>query len=367
MKHFLTAAFCAILLAACSLQPADYDESDLPTTDGDRAIVLCEGLWGMDNASLALLDHGVLTSQWFRNQNPGEHLGDTGNDIIQVNDTLIAISVNWSNIVQYIRTDGISVAATEQIPNNRRLASDGKDFLYVTSYADNGYVAKIDLRTKQVVDTCHVGFEPEGLALRGGLIYIANTGGYAAQDKTHGYESTVSVVDAATMRELKRIDTGCINLYGRLAQSGEWLCINSAGDFYSTEPRTVVMNMDNEEFRVFPFPATLCCAYRSRFYLIGSAYSYTTATSSLSLHTVSVPSMETEEGLTGYEKAEETIRQMQSPYAIAISPESGHLYVADARAYATNGYVYEFDRDGTLLRKHLLRGVNPSGFCFVNE
>ena len=32
------------------------------------------------------------------------------------------------------------------------------------------------------------------------------------------------------MRERKRIDTGCINLFGKLAQSGEWLCINSAGD-----------------------------------------------------------------------------------------------------------------------------------------
>ncbi len=362
MKYILTTAFSALLLAACSLQPADYDESVAPTQDGDRLIVLCEGLWGMDNASLALIDHGVLTSQWFRQQNPGQHLGDTGNDIILVNDTLIAVSVNWSNIVQYIRPDGKAIAATEQIPNNRRLASDGKDFLYVTSYADNGYVAKIDLRTKQVVDTCHVGYEPEGLAVHSGLLYVANTGGYAAQDKTHGYESTMSVVDVATMRELKRIDTGCINLFGKPAQSGEWLCINSAGDFYSTQPRTIVMNMESEEFSTYEFPATLCCAYRNAFYLIGSAYSYTTATSSLSFHTISVPSMEVKEGLSGYEKAEKTIRQMQSPYAIAISPQSGHLYVADARAYATNGYVYEFDRDGTLLRKHLLRGVNPSGF-----
>ena len=165
------------LLAACSLEPADYPTPTEPTADSDRLIILCEGLWGMDNSSLSLLDHGVLTNRWFQQQNPGRHLGDTGNDILQVNDTLIAISVNWSNIIQYINLEGKAVAATENIPNNRRLATDNNGFLYVTSYADNGYVAKIDLRTKEIVDTCHVGYEPEGIAYYDGRLYIANTGG----------------------------------------------------------------------------------------------------------------------------------------------------------------------------------------------
>ena len=53
---------------------------------------------------------------------------------------------------------------------------------------------------------------------------------------------------------------------------------------------------------------------------------------------------------------------MQSPYALYISPLSAHMYVSDARAYATNGYVYEFGADGALLNRFLLRGVNPSRF-----
>ena len=89
-----------LLLASCSLQPADYPTPDEPTADSDRLIVVCEGLWGMDNSSLSLIDHGVLTNRWFQQQNPGQHLGDTGLDILQINDTLIARSVNWSNIIQ---------------------------------------------------------------------------------------------------------------------------------------------------------------------------------------------------------------------------------------------------------------------------
>ena len=120
--------------------------------------------------------------------------------------------------------------------------------------------------------------------------------------------------------------------------------------------------MANDEFRTFDFPATFCCAYQGRFYILGSAYSYITEAYAFSAHTVSLPSMEAEEGLAAYDAATATILQMQSPYGIYISPYTGHLYASDARAYATNGYVYEFGRDGKQLNRYLLRGVNPSGF-----
>ena len=103
------------LLTACSLQPADYPTPSEPKADSDRLIVLCEGLWGMDNSSLSLIDNGVLTNRWFQQQNPGRHLGDTGNDILQVNDTLIAISVNWSNIVQYILQLTTTASSTSRL------------------------------------------------------------------------------------------------------------------------------------------------------------------------------------------------------------------------------------------------------------
>ena len=354
-----------MLLASCSLEPADYNTGDVPTASSDSLIIMCEGLWGMDNSSLSLLDHGTITDRWFRQRNPGRKLGDTANDILQVNDTLIAVSVNWSNIIQYIRPDGTAIAATENIPNNRRLATDGKGYLYVTSYADHGYVAKIDLHTKQIVDTCHVGYEPEGIVYWDGRLYIANTGGYATQTQDHGYESTISVVDTQTMRELRRIDTGCPNLYGTMSVSGQYVCINSAGDMYNVTPRCIVLNMASDEFRVYDFPATFNCAYQGKFYMIGSAYSYITGTYTYSTHNIALPSLEANEGLGAYAAAEETIGQMQSPYGLYISPYTGHLYASDARAYATNGYVYEFGRDGSKLGRYLLRGVNPSGFVAV--
>lgn len=349
-----------ILLSGCRMEVNDEVVISTPTKTEDKLLILCEGLWGMDNSCISYLDQGTLVNKWYQKQNPKHRLGDTGNDIIQVNDTLIAISVNWSNIIQYIYPDGRAIAATEDIPNNRKLATDG-DYLYCTSYANHGYVAKVDVRTKEIVDTCHVGYEPEGIAYYKGRLFVANTGGYSFQEG-HEYESTISVIDTQTMKELKRIDTGCINLFGKMSQCGQFICINSCGDYYDVEPKSVVLNMESEEFKIFDFPATYNCTYDGKFYTIGSAFSYNTGEYQYSIHTISLPSMQVEEGLAEYAGAEEVIRQMQSPYGIYISPFSGHLYVSDARSYATNAYVYEFDRQGKLLNRYYLDGLNPAHF-----
>ena len=138
----------------------------------EKIILLNEGMWQADNGRLSYFEDGsIVSNQWFRDRN-GMKLGDTPNDIIQINDTLIAIAINWSNIVQFINLDGKAVAATEDIPNNRRLCSDG-EYVYVTSYGhecetiegtkyfDKGFVAKIDIGTFKVVATCEVGYEPQ--------------------------------------------------------------------------------------------------------------------------------------------------------------------------------------------------------------
>ncbi len=362
LTRYISMAIVAVAFSACSLEPADdAGQTDSGSTD-DRLLVLCEGLWGMDNSTISYFADGRLVNGWFKANNPRMHLGDTGNDIIQVNDTLIAVSVNWSNIIQYMYPDGRAIAATEDIPNNRRLATDGTRYLYCTSYANKGYVAKIDLVTKKTVDTCKVGYEPEGIAYYDGKLFIANTGGYSFQEKDHSYESTISVVDAASMKELRRIDTGCINLFGTMSQSGEFICVNSAGDNYDVKPKSIVLNMATEQFKVYDFPATYSCVYENRFYLIGSEFSYNTIGNggyTYSVHTIDLPSLKEYDGLGSYSFAVSTIMDMQAPYCIYISPYSGHLYVTDARSYATNGYLYDFNPETGTSTKMRLQGLNP--------
>jgi hypothetical protein len=152
----------------------------------EKLIILNEGIFNYNNGRLSYFENGAIVSNdWFREKSG---IGDTPNHIIQINDNLLAITVNGSNIVQFITPEGKAVSATEDVPNNRYMASDGK-YIYVTSYGheckvgnkyvtfEKGYVAKIDVSTYKVVAACEVGYEPDGVALYKGKLFIANTGG----------------------------------------------------------------------------------------------------------------------------------------------------------------------------------------------
>ncbi len=343
-----------------------YNRIVSPVLAYENLIICNEGNWQSDNGQLSFYNGatGEMTNKWFRAVN-GIKLGDTPNDILQVNDTLIVIAVNWSNIIQYIRPDGTACGATENVPNNRRMCSDGH-YLYVTSYAHKcgkqtftkGYVAKIDLQTKEVVATCEVGWEPEGVRLYDGRLYVANTGGYAFSE-SHDYETTVSVVDCETMTLLRNIDTGCINLYGEVSQAGQYLCINSCGDYYDVEPRTVILDCEDDTFEVLDFPCTYNTTDGELFYTVGSKYSYYTGEYEYFINTVNPRTLDITKGIYT-DAVTKKIEALASPYELYVSPYSGNIYFTDAKSYATAGYLYGYAKDGTELFSPKKVYINPA-------
>lgn len=355
----------------------------------ERIILLNEGNWQADNGKITYFEDGaVVSNQWFRDVN-GIKLGDTPEDIIQINDNLIAISVNWSNIIQFITPDGKAVAATEDIPNNRKLASDG-DYVYVSSYGHEcgigggfmeftkGYVAKIDVATFKVVAATEVGYEPEGIALYNGHLFVANTGGYAFQED-HDYETTVSILDAATMRVVRTVDTGQINLYGKMSQSGKYLCINSPGDYYDIQAATIVFDCDKalggapdeECFVKLEYAATYnCVTTDGRFYAIGSRYSYYTSEYEFNYITIDPAEVMESEGASGVGDVFpgtvlQDIRSMTMPYGIYVNPYTGYIYATDAGSFAEAGALYQWSPDGRLLGRHKVY-INPAHFLALS-
>lgn len=356
----------SLFFAACSDE--NGEENVIPKREviGENLIICNEGNYQSDNGQLSYYDGtvGVLTNKWFRQVN-GSKLGDTPNDIIQVNDTLIAIAVNWSNIIQYIHPDGTACGATENVPNNRRMCADG-NYLYITSYAhkcgnqtfEKGYVAKIDVRTKQVVATCEVGWEPEGVRLYDGKLYVANTGGYAFSEN-HAYETTVQVVDAETMKSIKTIDTGCINLYGEMSQAGQYLCINSCGDYYNVKPKTVIVDCKTDEVKTFDFPATYNSTDGDVFYTVGSEFSYNTGEYVYSIKTINPKTQEVKDGIF-CEAITQKIKEITSPYELYVSPYTKNVYFTDANSYGSAGYLYGYTKEGQPVFAPQKVYVNPA-------
>ncbi len=356
-----------LAIVACGDDPIEPTTPPAPAVPTSENLIICnEGNWQSDNGQLSFYEGktGTLTNKWFRQVN-GSKLGDTPNDIIQVNDTLIAIAVNWSNIVQYIHPDGTACGATENVPNNRRMCSDGH-YLYITSYAHicgnqtftKGYVAKIDVNTKQVVATCEVGWEPEGIRLYDGKLYVANTGGYAFSEG-HDYETTVHVVDAQTMKTLKTIDTRCINIYGEMSQAGQYLCINSSGDYYEGTPKTIIIDCKTDKVTTFDFPSTYNTSDGSKFYTVGSAYSYITGPTTHSVKTIDPATLQATDGIF-CDAITKKIKELTSPYELYVSPYTGNVYFTDAKGYSSEGELYGYSQDGNPLFAPQAVYMNPA-------
>ncbi len=351
----------------------------------ERIILLNEGNWQADNGRITYFENDhVVSNQWFRDVN-GFKLGDTPNDIIAVNENLIAIAINWSNIVQFITPDGKAVAATEDVPNNRKLATDG-DYVYVSSYGHEcgidgkfveftkGFVAKIDTRTFKVVAACEVGYEPEGIAYYDGYLFVANTGGYAFQE-SHEYETTVSVIDAEKMEVVRTVNTGQINLYGKMSQSGKYLCINSPGDYYDIPAATIIFDCeavlagksDEECFTSLEYAATYSCtAADGRFYAIGSRYSYYTGEYEFNYVVIDPALVMASHGAEGINDdfpgtVMADIKGLSMPYGIYVNPYTGYIYATDAGSFAAAGGLYQWSPDGKLLGTHKVY-INPAHF-----
>ncbi len=350
----------------------------------EKIILLNEGNWQSDNGRITYFEDGkIISNQWFRDVN-GIKLGDTPNDIIQVKPNLIAIAINWSNIIQFITPAGKTVAATEDVPNNRKLASDG-EFVYVSSYGHEcrvgdkyetftkGFVAKIDATTFKVISACEVGYEPEGIAYYNGYLFVANTGGYAFQEN-HKYEQTVSIIDASTMTVVRTVDTGQINLYGKMSQSGQYLCINSPGDYYGFPAATIIFDCeaaltdksDNECFVKLDYAATYnCVTPEGNFYAIGSRYSYYTGEYTFNYVTIDPERViETGDSAIGDNFPGTVLGDLKKigmPYGLYVNPYTGYIYATDAGGFVEGGTLYQWSPEGKLLGKFGVY-INPAHF-----
>ena len=224
-----------------------------------------------------------------------------------------------------------------------------------------------------VVATSEVGYEPEGIALYKGHLFVANTGGYAEQEGDHDYETTVSIIDAATMKVVKTIDTHVPNLYGEMSQSGRYLCINSPGDYYDVPPCGIIfdcekaLNGDEDCFVVFNYPVTYnTTTLDGNFLAVGSAFSYLTGEYEFSQLTINPKTLIETGGQSGLEQTlpgtmKEDFINMSQPYGIYVNPYSGYIYGTDAGSFEGAGYLYQWSPEGILLGKHKVY-INPGHF-----
>jgi len=348
-----------------------HETGDSSQTDIRGFYLLNEGNLGSNKASLDYYDFatGTYTTDIYASRNPSvvKELGDVGNDLQIYGHRMYAV-INASNKVEVMTADSAIRIGHIDVPNCRCLAFEGK-YGYVTSYAGPivigeehaqiGYVLKFDTATLQTIDTCHVGFQPEGIAIANGKLYVANSGGYL----TTTYDTTMSVIDLTTFKQTKRLNID-INMQHVMVDKYNRIWVNSLGNYYETPSRLYCIDTNTDKIvKQFDFPVTNFCLSGDSIYFYSTAWNYTDMTNSVSYGILNIATMDL---LTQHFIIDGTESDIEIPYGISVNPISHDIYITDAKTYTIPGALHCYSAQGE--KKWSVRtGDIPAHFCFLTK
>ncbi|VBB46056.1 conserved hypothetical protein [uncultured Paludibacter sp.] len=357
IKHIYILILVVLFYSCNDMQDVPRETSSVKNKTTTGLLVLSEGLFNMNNSTLALYDftNGKLTSDYFSQKNQ-RGLGDTANDMLLYGNK-IYIAVNVSSQIEVIDANtGISLKRIPLFNENnvarqpRYLVSFGKN-VYVTTF--DGYVSRIDTASLTITDYVKCGKNPEGLCIANNKIYVANSGGLDFPM----YDNTVSVIDISTFKEIKKIEVGK-NPYKIFADSQEDVYVCTRGN-YGSEPYHFI-KIDTEIDKVMQEFEGLNVLNFTIFNDIAYLYSFDFNKNEYWIKTFDC--------LTEKIVNENFIKdknQLKTPYSIQVNPYDGDVYVTDAIDYMSWGDIVCFDKDGNFKFSLKEIGLNPNKIIFI--
>ena len=336
--------------------------------------LLNEGNMGSNKCTLDFVDfeQGQYARNLYAERNPNvvKELGDVGNDIQIYGSKLYAV-INCSHKVEVLDARTCQRIGQVDIPNGRNVAFDG-GYAYVSSYvgpvgidpnAQLGAVFQVDTATLEITAEVTVGYQPDELVVQDGLIYVANSGGY----RKPNYDYTVSVVDIATMTQIRKISVG-INLHRIRADRYGKLWVSSRGDYKSVPSRLFVLEKDQRTGRMevsdtLDIPCSEMEICGDSLYLYSVAWSDASQENSV---TYGIVDVRTGEVVSDSFIKDGTEADIEIPYGLKVNPENGDIYVTDAKNYVSSGNLLCYGRDGKLKWK-VRTGDIPAHMAFLKK
>ena len=365
MKQLAYYILTLLLLSACRqdvmIVPMEKSDPGGKTQQGDiiGMYLLNEGNMGSNKSSLDYLDLSDSTAHYYRNiysqRNPSTvmSLGDVGNDC-KIYGSRLWLVINCSNKVEVARADSAIRIGKVNIPNCRYVTFNDR-YAYVSSYVGTVYassnsplgsVYKVDTLTLQKVDSCSVGYQPEEMAIIGNQLYVANSGGYQGMTG-QGYESTVSVIDMATMQETSKVEVAP-NLHHLKADKYNQLWVTARGD-YMTEASSIwwLAPDENGQMKVgghIDQAVSDLCIVGDSLYFYGSQWSEVSMSNTI---TYGIINVKTHQVVSTSLSSAPEISKIRMPYGIIVNPVHRDFYLMDAKNYVSSGELLHFLPDGT--------------------
>lgn len=369
----------SVMISACRkdqiVMPTEYEiipGTIAPDSKIRGFYLLNEGNMGSNKCTLDFVDllTGVYSRNFFAERNPSviKELGDVGNDI-GVYGSKLYVVVNCSHKVEVLDANtGISIGRID-IPNCRFIRFHrGK--AYVSSYvgpvlidpdAPRGAVIEIDTLSLQITRRVTVGYQPEEMEIVDDYMYVANSGGYRAPD----YDNTLSVIQMIDFKQVRQIPVA-INLHRVKKDNLKQLWVTSRGDNKSIPSRLFVLSQKRtgalmEVTDQLDIPCSNMAVKGDSLFYYATQWSDYTQSNTISYGIIDI---RTHQRISESFITDGTEKEISIPYGIAVHPETGDIYITDARNYVSSGTLYCFSSDGKK-RWSVRTGDIPAHIAFL--
>ena len=345
-----------LLLASCVADP----DQTTPPLDGMVAhgvVVVNEGLHYQDNSSLTLYEPGARTvvQDWFARANPGQRLGDTGNDIVVRGDVAYVVVSTSQNIEVVELSSGRSRGRVRVGGGDpRKLAFVNDSVAYVT-LLEGDAVLRFDPRALATGSRHDVGPAPEGIVALRGRMFVANSGKGNLR-RREPKAGTVSVLSANDGSEMMLLTPGP-NPVAIEADTARGIVYVQWGMPHADSAGGVVAYDAGSLLELGRWTVTGCGvagamaldAVRSVMYIV---------TGDGALSRIDLAS-----GDSARHFAATSPPSPLGFYGIGVAQADGRVYASSVTHFSLPATVVVFDRDGSRLDA-FEAGLNPSSFGF---
>ena len=357
-------SFIAVLLAivffivACVKEPVTA-----PIAKPDKilsgALILCEGLWGYNNSTIARYDlnSGQIIQDYFAAANPGRKLGDIANHIVLKGDTAF-IALTTAGTIDIIRaSSGVSIGTiflpANSQPRHIKIINDTTAFVTDLHF---DCLHEFNPTTFQLKSqTIKVGPAPEGIEASGNYLFVANSG-YGDLRATEPKAGTVSVVDLSTRTEITTLPN--------VPDVIEVLAVSASNKLYAVYNNLPSLTDSTGGIAEFDISSL-----RETKRLRQNARSLTPTSSANTLYFLN------DTGLASIDVSTNVIIEKQlivnpAPkeywHALAIDNNNNSVYIANAKDYSINGTLMIFNYSGSTyqLNNTYPIGINPNTILF---
>ena len=360
---------CSLMLGMGFVSCSNSEQNEPePTIDPVAKIyirVLNEGLWEANNANITGFGFPVYDNARYSilgdlyNKHNNKNMGDLANAMIE-EDNSIYVVLNGSKYVARLDLYA-KEAARYTFPEGEgapRCIDVEDGYAYVTQHG--GQVIKLNTKDMTLAGTFKGGDNLEGIIEKDGKLYVAN-GWKIGGSNNYLYNQELLVIDAQTMKQ-----TGSIAVVDNPVQmyeiddkiyvisQGNYNDVQAALQVIDTKAGTskVICNdvdkiTEGHNGLIYGVKST----YDENWNTINSFFTYNPKDGKVS-ETSFLPNAPSELSSTAI-------------YLLEVDEDRGFIYVGTSD-YVNTGTIYQFDKDGKLIRSFDSGGINPSAMIFVD-